>query len=56
MKHSYGERSICRRCDLEIEFHGKRIWLDRGGNSTCASDGRKHQPNSMQGELLEPKA
>lgn len=54
MKHSYGERSICKRCDLEIEFHGKRTWLDRGGNLTCAHDSRKHQPNSLQGQLLEP--
>lgn len=52
MRHTYGERSICRRCDLEIEFHGNRRWADRGNNPTCA-DGRKHQPNSLQGELLE---
>lgn len=50
-RHTYGERSICGRCNLEIEFHGNRVWSDRGGNGTCRKDGRKHQPNSIQGEL-----
>ena len=52
-RHSYGERSICKRCDLEIEFIGKRNWHDRGGNTQCARSGFKHVPNSLQGELLE---
>jgi hypothetical protein len=55
-RHTYGERSICRRCDLEIEFHGKRTWADRGNNTHCPKGdgfGAKHQPNSLQGELLE---
>lgn len=51
-RRSYGERSICKRCDLEIEFIGGRNWHDRGGNTTCAKSGFKHLPNSRNGELL----
>lgn len=50
-RHSYGERSICKRCDLEIEFIGQRKWHDRGGNTACAKSGFKHVPNSIQGIL-----
>ena len=32
----YGNRSICRHCDLEIEYVGK--WRDRGGNTACVQD------------------
>ena len=45
-----GARSICARCDQEIEFHGDAAgWLGRGGISTCAerfrTDGTaEHRP------------
>lgn len=54
-RRRYGERSICKRCDLEIEFHGDRTWVDRGNNSRCndgTPQGRKHIPNSLNGELI----
>lgn len=27
-----GDRAICPTCDLEVEYHGRGTWLDRGGN------------------------
>lgn len=36
MKNDLGRRAICGRCDLEIERHPP-LWIDRGGNSHCAS-------------------
>jgi hypothetical protein len=42
----YGDRAICERCDLEIEFIGNRRWHDRGGNTHCldrASDSYKYR-------------
>lgn len=42
-----GTRSICRDCDLEIEYVPGRYgsWHDRGGNESCSKNGYKHLPN-----------
>lgn len=35
MRHKYGEHNTCRYCGQDIENHGRRQWLDRGGNRPC---------------------
>jgi hypothetical protein len=42
-----GTRSICRDCDLEIEYVPGRwgSWHDRGGNNSCPKNGYYHLPN-----------
>lgn len=39
---SLGQRDICARCDLEIEWVG--FWHDRGGNKLCPSTVKPHEP------------
>lgn len=49
MKNTIGSRAICARCDLEIEFIGKKTWQDRGGNSHCYVNEEytfKHKPHA----------
>jgi hypothetical protein len=32
---SIGERATCRTCGQDIEFHGGRLWVDRGNGTHC---------------------
>ena len=47
MTKRIGTRAICATCDLEIEYHGKGQWLDRGGNTSCAASGTKHTVSTL---------
>lgn len=49
MKHAYGNMSVCVTCGQDIQFFGKRTWLDRGGNRSCVAYVEK-------GEIKHPKA
>lgn len=36
MRRKFGDREICSRCKLEVEWHGRdHGWLDRGASTTC---------------------
>ena len=36
----YGDRTACRVCGADIEYHGATHgWIDRGGNTTCDQSG-----------------
>lgn len=32
-----GTREVCATCGQDIEYHGNRQWLDRGGNRSCVT-------------------
>lgn len=36
-KSKIGQRSVCRYCGQDIEFHGRNPgWIDRGANRGCS--------------------
>lgn len=46
-----GDRTACRVCTSDIEFHGKGSgWIDRGGNRYCDSSGMA--PRDKEGERI----
>ena len=48
MKHKYGEQTTCKYCGQDIENHGRRQWIDRGGNRKCCAF-------EKNGEIVMPK-
>lgn len=57
LTHQYGDQRACRRCGLDIEWHGADVgWLDRGASTYCGpylnragetvwpEEGQKHRP------------
>lgn len=39
-KPRVGDRTGCRFCEADIEYHGKKYgWIDRGGNMRCKASG-----------------
>lgn len=34
-----GTRDACAACDSDVEYHGRGVWLDRGGNGYCDTSG-----------------
>jgi len=35
-RRKFGEHRSCKKCEADIEFHGRETgWLDRGGNTSC---------------------
>lgn len=47
-RYPYGMQTACRYCGQDIENHGNRQWLDRGGNRQCV-------PVLQRGEIIRPK-
>ena len=39
MRTTLGTRKACACCGFDIEYHGNGVWLDRGGNTRCATSG-----------------
>lgn len=49
----YGEQCSCARCGQDIEFHGWRKWVDRGGNRQCPPyEGRDREIIDPQGRFV----
>lgn len=54
-----GDRTACRVCDMDIEYHGKGSgWIGRGGDSLCSDSGAsgplprtRHKPYSDRGTV-----
>lgn len=46
MRIKVGEVRQCTRCQLEVQYWGSGIWIDRGGNVVCPESklGAKHKP------------
>jgi hypothetical protein len=47
-RYRIGMQCACKHCDQDIENHGARKWLDRGGNRACC-------PVIRKGEIVKPK-
>ncbi len=48
IRHTYGQRTACKYCGQDIENHGRKQWIDRGGNRQCC-------PFIKNGEAVTPK-
>jgi hypothetical protein len=45
----FGERQICKRCEQDIEWHGRNFgWIDRGAGRSCL-------PYIRRGEVVRPQ-